>query len=91
MADNEKATGVPIDDEALDNVAGGIAITPDTAYDVRVLQPLDDFYEACNVIKTTVERQNDPNNNYTAPSDRLNMTMEDYMKEGLKKSLENQK
>lgn len=31
MADNEKTSGVPIDDEALDKVAGGVAITPDTA------------------------------------------------------------
>lgn len=91
MADNEKAAGIPIEDEALDNVAGGIALTPDTAYDVRLLQPIDDFNEACDMVKTALNRQNNPDNNYTTPSDRLNMTMEDYMKEGLRNSLENKK
>lgn len=89
MADNEKTSGVPIDDEALDKVAGGVAITPDTAYTVRPLQPLDDFNEACNMIKTTLDRQNAPNDHYTDPCDDPNKTMEDRMKEGLWRSLEN--
>ena len=89
MADNEKAAGVPIEDEALDNVAGGIALTPDTAYDVRLLQPIDNFNEACNMIKTSLDRQNAPNDHYTDPCDDPNKTMEDRMKEGLRRSLEN--
>lgn len=89
MADNEKTSGVPIDDEALDKVAGGVAITPDTAYTVRPLQPLDDFNEACNMIKTSLDRQNAPNDHYNDPYDGSNKTMVDYMKEGLRRSLEN--
>lgn len=69
MTDNEKTTGVPIDDETLDKVAGGVAITPDTAYNVRLLQPLDDFGEACNMIKTSQDRQNAPNDYYNDPYD----------------------
>lgn len=98
MADNEKTTGVPIEDDALDNIAGGVEITREMLEGLPKLdvpnkgaQPLYSFDEACESIKSTLDWQNNPNNNYTAPSDRLNMTMEDYMKEGLKKSLENQK
>lgn len=89
MADHEKTTGIPIEDEALDNVAGGIALTPDTAYTVRPLQPLDDFNEACNMIKTSLDRQNAPNDHCNAPCGDPNKTMEDRMKEGLRRSLEN--
>lgn len=96
MADNEKAAGIPIEDDALDKVAGGVEITRellDGLHKVDIpnnnTQPLYNFEEACESIKSTLDRQNNPNNYYTEPSAGDNMIYEDRLNENFKNYLEN--
>lgn len=98
MADNEKTTGIPIEDEALDNVAGGVEITHELLNGLNKLnipqngtRQTYSFEELYKTVETTVNRQNDPNDYYSDPSDGQFKTMEDYMREGAKNYYENQK